>query len=60
MKKKYKITAFVLGLLGLTYLLVCTSFPFFPDKTKCITDNDWLTKTHWKQMGGFEKYTPRL
>lgn len=58
MNRKYKITAVVLGLLGLTYLFVCTSFPFFPDKTKCMTDSDCLTKTHWKQMAGFEKYTP--
>lgn len=58
MKRKYKITVFVLGVLGLTYLFACTSFPFFPDKSKCMSDNDCLTTTHWKQMGGFEKYTP--
>ena len=58
MKRKYKITAIVLGLLGLTYLFACTSFPFFPDKSKCIQDSECLTTTHWKQMGGFERYTP--
>jgi Peptidase C10 family len=58
MKRKYKITAIVLGLIGLTYLLVCTSFPFFPDKSKCMADRECLTTTHWKQMGGFERCTP--
>jgi len=58
MKRKYKITAIVLGLLGLTYLFACTSFPFFPDKLKCMSDSECLTTTHWKQMGGFERYTP--
>jgi Peptidase C10 family len=58
MKRKYKITAIFLGILGLIYLFVCSSFPFFADKSKCMTDNECLTKTHWKQMGGFERCTP--
>jgi hypothetical protein len=58
MKRKYKITTTVLGLSGLTYLFVCTSFPFFPDKSKCMATDECLTRTRWKQMGGFEKYTP--
>jgi hypothetical protein len=58
MKRKYKITAIVLGLLGLTYLFVCTSLPFFPDKSKCMSDTECLTTTRWKQMGGFERCTP--
>jgi hypothetical protein len=58
MKRKFNITAIVLGALGLTYLFVCTSFPFFPDKSKCVADSECLTTTHWKQMGGFERYTP--
>jgi len=58
MKRKFKITAIVLGLLGLTYLFVCTSFPFSPDKSKCMADSECLTTTRWKQMGGFERCTP--
>lgn len=58
MKKKYSIPAVVLGLIAVIYLFICTSFPFFPDKSKCMTDSDCLTKTRWQQMGGFEKYTP--
>ncbi len=53
MKRKYKITAVILGILSLTYVVACTSFPFFPDKSKCMSDSDCLTKTHWKQMDGF-------
>jgi hypothetical protein len=58
MKRKHKITALALGLFVLINLSACSSFPFFPDKSKCMSDADCLTKTHWKQMGGFEKYTP--
>jgi hypothetical protein len=58
MKRKYKISVSIFSLLGLSYLFACTSFPFFPDKTKCLPDNNCLLKTHWQQMGGFEKYTP--
>ncbi len=58
MKRKYKIVTAILGVLGLTYLFACTSFPFFPDKSKCMQDSECLTKTHWKQMGGFERCTP--
>lgn len=58
MKKFLKIAAVFLGLLGLGYLFVCTSFPYFPEKKKCASDSEYLTKTHWKQMGGFQKYTP--
>jgi len=58
MNRKSKTTAILFGLLGLTYLFACTSFPFFPDKSRCMGDNECLTTTHWKQMGGFERYTP--
>lgn len=58
MKKGYKITLAILSLMGFAYLFACTSFPFFPDKSRCMTDSQCLTKTRWKQMGGFEKYTP--
>jgi hypothetical protein len=58
MKKIFKISAIVIGLVGIIYLFACTSFPFFPDKTKCMAESECLTKTRWKQMGGFEKYTP--
>jgi hypothetical protein len=58
MKRKYKIPFFIIGLLGLAYLFACTSFPFFPNKSRCITDSECLTMTHWKQTGGFERYTP--
>lgn len=40
------------------YLFSCTSLFFFPDRSKCMVSEGGLTKTHWKQMGGFEKYTP--
>lgn len=58
MTRKYRVAAAILGLSGLTYLFVCTSFPFFPDKSGCMTDKECLTQTHWQQMGGFEKFTP--
>jgi hypothetical protein len=58
MKKGYKITLAILSLIGFAYLFACTSFPFFPDRSTCMTDSQCLTKTRWKQMGGFEKYTP--
>lgn len=48
----------ILVVLGLTYVFMATSFPFFPDRTACMSDTECLTHTHWKQMGGFEKYTP--
>ena len=57
-KRTHKIVVVVLVLLGVIYLFACTSFPFFPDKSRCLTDDQCLTKTHWKQMGGFEKFTP--
>ena len=58
MIKKTKITVLFLGLLGLTYIVVCTSFPFFPNKSTCMNSGENLTATHWEQMGGFEKFTP--
>ena len=58
MKKFLRITAAILVLLGLAFLFVSSSFPFFPDKTQCMDDSTCLTKTHWKQMGGFQKSTP--
>jgi hypothetical protein len=58
MKRKYKIIVIILGLIGLTYLFFCTSFPFIPDKSTCMADGDCLITTHWKQLGGFERCTP--
>ncbi len=58
MKRKYKVSLLVFAVLCLTYVFVCTSFPYFPDKAKCMSDSDCLTKTNWQQMGGFEKCTP--
>jgi hypothetical protein len=54
--KTVKTFSLVIGVILLVYLFVSTSFPFFPDKSRCMSKS--LTKTHWKQMGGFEKYTP--
>jgi hypothetical protein len=56
--RKIKVTAIALGLIFTVYILCATSFPFSPDKTKCMSDTECLIKTHWKQMGGFEKCTP--
>jgi hypothetical protein len=58
MKKLLRISAATLGVLTLAYLLVSTSLFFSPDKAKCMTDTECLTKTNWQQMGGFEKLTP--
>lgn len=54
--KTIKIFSLIIGVVLLVYLFVSTSFPFFPDKSRCMGNG--LTKTHWMQMGGFEKYTP--
>ncbi len=48
----------MLALFSFAFILVCTSFPFFPDTSACMSDSVCLTTTRWKQMGGFEKYTP--
>lgn len=53
-----KISLITMAILLLVYIFVCTSFPFFPDKEKCMTDSECLTKTHWQQMGGFQRDTP--
>ncbi|MBX9783364.1 MAG: C10 family peptidase [Chitinophagaceae bacterium] len=58
MKKSSKIILFILAAIVAGYVFICTSFPFFPDKTKCMKDADCLTKTNWQQMGGFQKCTP--
>jgi hypothetical protein len=57
-KKKSKIISTFVGLLGLTYFFISTSFQLNPNKKKCMSDEDCLIKTHWQQMGGFEKCTP--
>lgn len=56
MKTRIKILALILLLMGIAYVLVATSFPFL-DKGIIKVDTP-LIKTHWKQMGGFESYTP--
>ncbi len=58
MKRKLRVLIALTCLSLLGYLLVCTSFPFYPDQTKCMSDEDCLIKTHWQQMGGFEKCAP--
>lgn len=57
MKKR---NAFLLSLavLCVVYLFACTAIFFSPDKSKGTTGSNGLTQTCWKQMGGFEKYTP--
>lgn len=58
MKKSSKIILFSLSALTAAYVFICTSFPFFPDKSKCLSDKQCLTTTRWQQMGGFQKCTP--
>jgi hypothetical protein len=58
MKRFTKIFIVAIAVVAVAYLFICTSFPFSPDKTKCMNDADRLTTTQWKQMGGFQKYTP--
>lgn len=53
-----KYIASILGIIMIGYGILSTSLFFFPDKTKCMQENAYLTKTQWQQMGGFEKYTP--
>ena len=55
---KIKIAAITITIFLLVYIYVSTSFPFFPEKARCMTDSECLTKTHWQQMGGFQKATP--
>ncbi|MDB5138874.1 MAG: hypothetical protein JWR12_790 [Mucilaginibacter sp.] len=55
--KKYHVLLTGVVLLSLLYLFVSTSIPFFPQK-ECMSDNACFLKTDWKQMGGFQKYTP--
>jgi len=56
MKKAVKILAGTLLPAGLGYMLLCTQFPFFPNRSKCMSAG--VINTRWKQMGGFQKYTP--
>lgn len=56
MKTRIKISTLILLLTGIVYLLVATSFPFL-DKG-ILKVHTTLIKTHWKQKGGFESYTP--
>jgi hypothetical protein len=56
--RKVKIVTVLLSPGLLVYVFISTSFPFFPDKKRCMTDNECLVKTHWQQMGGFEACTP--
>lgn len=41
-----------------TFLFGSTSFPDFSEKRVCANNKEILLTTHWKQMGGFEKFTP--
>lgn len=56
--RKIKITGLIVAPMLAGYVLISTAILFFPDKSRCISDDECLLKTHWKQMGGFEKYTP--
>lgn len=53
MKRKHKMILLVIVALMTTYTFACTSIPFFPDRTKSMSDIDCLIKTNWQQMGGF-------
>jgi hypothetical protein len=54
-----KLLIWLLPVIGLmAYLLFGTAIFFRPGGTACMSDRDCLTETHWKQMGGFQLYTP--
>ena len=58
MKLRIKIISVSFGLLALAYIFMSLSLPFLNDSKKGMTDEECLLKTHWQQMGGFQKYTP--
>jgi hypothetical protein len=57
MKKSIKISLLTAAALSLVYVLVCTAILPYSINDCPIADSS-LIKTHWKQMGGFETYTP--
>ncbi|TDO22911.1 C10 family peptidase [Pedobacter duraquae] len=55
MNTKSKIAIAITLFSGVSYVVGATSFPGIDTGTKA---DHILIKTHWKQMGGFEMYTP--
>ncbi|WP_026462549.1 C10 family peptidase [Adhaeribacter aquaticus] len=53
-----KIIFVSLILLLVLFVTVSASFPFLPNYNSCVAEDGGLLKTQWKQMGGFEKFTP--
>lgn len=56
--KKIKVAFFVMTIILAVYATFSTAFTYIPDKTKCIGNESGLLSTSWKQMGGFERFTP--
>lgn len=56
--KKRNCFLLLLTALCAIYLFCCTALFFFPDRSKGMKDDKGLLRTNWKQMGGFEKFTP--
>jgi hypothetical protein len=56
--KRRNVFLLLLMALFVVYLAGCTGVFFFPDRDKGAGNAVVLTKTRWKQMGGFEQYTP--
>jgi len=57
MKMGIKILLGISAVTALSYLVFGTSFQLSGNSTSPVNDSI-LVKTKWKQMGGFEKYTP--
>jgi len=57
MKMGIKILLSSIFIPAASYLMFGTSFEFTTNKTSTLNDSI-LINTNWKQMGGFEKYTP--
>ncbi|MDB5088971.1 MAG: hypothetical protein JWR09_2965 [Mucilaginibacter sp.] len=57
MKKSIKTSLLIVAALSIIYALAGTAILPYSIHGSPIADSS-LIKTHWKQMGGFEKYTP--
>lgn len=57
MKKGTKLFLFTIIVITFCYLLAATAVLDFP-KNKYAKEDSVFLKTHWKQMGGFELFTP--
>ena len=53
-----KVILISLAAIFLSYAAVSTALLIPLDTSKCMSTEECLLTTHWKQMGGFEKYTP--